>query len=64
VWSRETRNPVLIAVLVVLLVGVGLLAGIVGVGFSVLLMGVVLAAGVVTFLTLASRRIAAADARA
>ncbi|WP_433785043.1 low temperature requirement protein A [Actinomycetospora sp. CA-101289] len=64
VWSRETRNPVLIAVLVVLLVGAGLLAGVVGVGFSVLLMGVVLAAGVITFLTLASRRIAAADARA
>jgi low temperature requirement protein LtrA len=57
VWARETRNPVLIAVLVVLLLACALLAGVVGVGVAVLLMGVVLAAGVATFLALAARRV-------
>ncbi|MEJ2863396.1 low temperature requirement protein A [Actinomycetospora flava] len=57
VWSRETRNWPLIATLVVLLLGCGFLAGVVGVGVSVLLMGLVLAAGVTTFLALASRRV-------
>jgi low temperature requirement protein LtrA len=62
VWSRETRNPVLIGVLVVLLLGCAVLAGVVGVGVAVLLMGVVLSAGVATFLALASRRLARAAA--
>jgi low temperature requirement protein LtrA len=62
VWSRETRNPLLIALLVVLLVGCGLLAGVVGVGVAVLLMGVVLAAGLTAFLTLAARRTERASA--
>ncbi len=61
-WSRETRNPLLIALLVVLLVGCGLLAGVVGVGVAVLLMGVVLAAGLTAFLTLAARRTERASA--
>jgi low temperature requirement protein LtrA len=60
VWSRETRNPVLIGVLVVLLLACGVLAGVVGVGVAVLLMGVVLAAGLATFIALASRRAARA----
>ena len=64
VWSRETRNPVLIAVLVVLLLGCAVLAGVVGVGIAVLLMGAVLTAGLATFISLASRRLerAATDA--
>jgi low temperature requirement protein LtrA len=57
VWARETRNWPLIATLVVLLLGCGFLAGVVGVGVAVLLMGVVLAAGVTTFLALAARRV-------
>lgn len=56
VWSRATRNPVLIGVLVVLLLACAALAGAVGVGLAVLLMGVVLTAGVGTFIALASRR--------
>jgi low temperature requirement protein LtrA len=57
VWSRETRNWPLVATLAVLLLGCGALAGVVGVGVSVLLMGVVLAGGLTTFLVLAARRV-------
>jgi low temperature requirement protein LtrA len=57
VWSRETRNPALIGVLVVLLLGCAVLAAVVGVGVAVLLMGVVLAASLFVFLALASRRV-------
>jgi low temperature requirement protein LtrA len=60
VWSRETRNPVLIGVLAVLLLACGVLAGVVGVGVAVLLMGVVLSAGLATFIVLASRRVESA----
>ncbi|GLZ46631.1 membrane protein [Actinomycetospora sp. NBRC 106375] len=56
VWARETRNPVLIGLLVVLLLACAALAGVVGVGLAVLLMGLVLGAGVTTFLAIAARR--------
>jgi hypothetical protein len=44
-------------VLVVLLLASGVLAAVVGVGVAVLLMGVVLAAGLATFLAIAARRV-------
>jgi len=55
-WPAGAENHLMIAVLVVLIVGAGVLAGVLGIGLSVLLQGVVLLAGLTGWLVIASRR--------
>lgn len=57
-WARNTTNHINIAVLSVLTLGAAAIAGLVGVGLSVLLMALVLIAGLTLYLILAARRVA------
>lgn len=59
-WPSGAENHVVIAALVVLLLGFGALAGVLGVGLSVLAQGLVLLAGLTTWLLIAARRAKAA----
>jgi len=56
-WARNTSNHINIAVLSVLTLGAAAIAGLVGVGLSVLLMALVLIAGLTLYLILAARRV-------
>ncbi|MGI5130638.1 low temperature requirement protein A [Pseudonocardia sp. CA-107938] len=55
-WPAGAENNLVVAVLVVLIVGAGALAGVLGIGLSVLLQGVALMSGLTVWLVLAARR--------
>ncbi len=55
-WPAGAENHINIAVLVVLILGSGALAGVIGIGLSVLAQGLVLIAGLTVWLVIASRR--------
>jgi low temperature requirement protein LtrA len=55
-WPAGTENHVMIAVLAVLIIGLGALAGVLGIGLAVLLMGVVLGAGLAIWVAMTTRR--------
>ena len=56
-WEAHTTNHMIVAVLSVLILAAAALAGLVGVGLSVLLMALVLVGGLALYLTLAARRL-------